>query len=55
MRGEDLAWNRFSATGNVLDYLKYAAIKNLNNDDLKGVKGYAGQYGWLDNNGKIDI
>ena len=55
MHGEDLAWNRFSATGNVLDYLKYAAIKSLSNDDLEGVKGYAGQYGRFDNNGKIDI
>lgn len=32
---EDKAWQRFFSTGNVMDYLLYASIKNLNN----GVKG----------------
>lgn len=25
---EDVAWNKFSSTGNVMDYLIYASIKN---------------------------
>ncbi len=52
---EDEAWNRFSETGNVLDYLKYSSLKNAKVNNLEGTKSYAGQYGRLDNNGKINI
>lgn len=52
---EDEAWNRFSATGKVLDYLRYSSLKNARGNNLEGEKSYAGQYGRLDNNGKIDI
>ena len=52
---EDEAWNRFSVTGKVLDYLRYSSLKNTRSDDLEGAKSYAGQFGRLDNNGKGDI
>lgn len=52
---EDEAWDRFSATGKVMDYLRYSSLKSARGNNLEGEKSYAGQYGWLDNNGKIDI
>lgn len=52
---EDEAWNRFFATGKVMDYLRYSSIKKLKSNDLEGATPYAGPFGRIDNNGKADI
>ena len=52
---EEMAWQRFSASGKVMDYLLYASIKNANNADMEGMRGYAGQHGRLGDNGEGDL
>ncbi len=52
---EDNAWEKFTYTGNVMDYLTYASIKNSNREKNEGVKSYASQNRRLDNNGEINI
>lgn len=49
---EEMAWRRFATTGKIMDYLLYASIKNATKNDLEGVRGYAGQYGRLGDNGE---
>ncbi len=52
---EDNAWNKFSSTGSVMDYLVYASIKNSKEEKTEGAKSYGGQHGRFDNNGKISV
>ena len=52
---EEMAWQRFSSTGKIMDYLMYASIKNAKKNDLEGAGGYAGQHGRLGNNGESNL
>ncbi len=46
---EDMAWERFSATGSVRDYLNYKSLKDSKENDYKGANGYANLHGRTDN------
>ncbi len=52
---EDNAWNKFSSSGSIMDYLVYASIKNSEEEKTKGVKSYGDQHGRFDNNGEIGV
>ncbi len=52
---EEMAWQRFSSTGKIMDYLVYASLKNARKNDVEGASSYAGQHGRLGNNGESTL